>query len=271
MKTKTILLSVASVFMALSCSKQQGEPEATACGKMMLDLSPSVEFVTGTRSVDESTYSDVNSYQVVIEDINGASKFNDTYAVLLSKCPLELNIGSYTIRAWKGNESAASRTDFKVAGENTFTIKADATVTTSVACKPTCGKVSVVWGSTMSSYYSAYSVDISGSAALASDKVTFDTTQADPCYFLISDTGETLSYCINLTANKSYVTKLPDGTTQANAQVSGTFNITRGKAYTLRINPAYTQTADGGLSVTITIDDSTNDKQVDITVPISWI
>ena len=45
----------------------------------------------------------------------------------------------------------------------------------------------------------------------------------------------------------------------------------RNKGYKMNINPSYTPSEGGSVSIEITIDESTNDKPVDIEVPVDWI
>jgi hypothetical protein len=52
---------------------------------------------------------------------------------------------------------------------------------------------------------------------------------------------------------------------------SGTFKLSRNKAYKMNISPVYNPTGTGDLSITVTVDDSTNDKEVDIEVPVTWV
>ena len=52
---------------------------------------------------------------------------------------------------------------------------------------------------------------------------------------------------------------------------SGSFTLSRNKAYKLNIKPDYNPTATGDIEIDITIDETTNDKPVDIEVPIEWL
>lgn len=272
MKTKTFLLILALTAMGLgSCAKQESGPEGAKTGKLTMELVSGVKFETGTRSVDETSYNTLDNYSVKITNAKGDEKFSGNYSSLLQRLPMELELGSYTIDAWYGTEEPVSRNTFYVTGESTFTIKPDKTVQASVTCLPTCGKVSVSFDSAMSTYYSAYSVEFAGAKALGSS--TFSWAQADssPYYVKLEKSGETLSYSIQLKAKDEYATKLADGSKQTDAQVNGTFTLARNKAYKLNIKPNYTPMTEGGLSIVISIDDSTNDHPVNIEVPVSWI
>jgi hypothetical protein len=39
----------------------------------------------------------------------------------------------------------------------------------------------------------------------------------------------------------------------------------------MNISPVYTPTGSGDLSIEVTIDDTTEDKEVDIEVPVTWV
>ena len=83
--------------------------------------------------------------------------------------------------------------------------------------------------------------------------------------------GETVTYTIHLNAKEDYATKLADGTKSTEAEVTGSFQLQRNKAYKLRVKPNYTPSTEGGLSIIIVIDESTNDKPINIEVPVTWI
>lgn len=268
MNTKIILSALAAAALLTACTKQEGS-HSTQTGKLDLDLSSGVQFKT--RAVDETSYQTLDNYQVKITDAKGNEKFAGTYATILGRLPMELELGSYTIDAWYGSEEAASRNSFYVFGENTFSIKPDQTVTTKVSCVPTCGKVSVAFDASMSTYYSAYSVDFKGTKALGSGTFSWAAADTAPYYVKLEESGETLTYTINLKAKDAYATQLAGGVKQTEAVVNGTFTLARNKAYKLSIKPNYTPMTEGGLSIVITIDDSTNDHSVDIEVPVSWI
>ena len=261
--------------MLSSCSFEntlEGDEFATSGkkGKVTLDLTSGVEFATSTRVVDESSYQNVGNYNVVITDSKGNSKFSGTYATLQSRLPLELDLGSYSISASYGTEYAASRDGFLATGSNTFTISAGNTVSTTVNCTPTAGKGLVAFDNAMSTYYDTYSVDFTGTAALGNSVAHWGKDDTAPYYLALSENGETVNYTIYLTAKSDYATQ-QNGEKKAEATATGSFQLQRNTAKKLTIKPNYTPTTDGGLAITITIDDSTNDIPVDIEVPVTWI
>ena len=62
-----------------------------------------------------------------------------------------------------------------------------------------------------------------------------------------------------------------DGSSLATGVATGSFKLDRNKAHKLSIKPNYTPTTDGGMSLTITIDESTNDHEITWDVPVTWI
>lgn len=266
-------LGLAALLASCSFDNQlESEEEVTTSqkGKLTLDLTSGVEFKLGSRTVDESSYQTFDNYNVEITDKNGNSKFSGTFATLQTRLPLELDLGSYDITASYGNEYAASRDGFKVVGSNTFTISAAKTVTTTVNCTPTAGKVLVAFDAAMATYYDTYSVTFGGTTALGTSVATWAKADTEPYYLLLDEAGETVTYTIHLTAKTDYATS-QDGEKKTEATATGTFTLERNKAKKLTIKPNYTPTTDGGLAITVTIDDSTNDHTVDVEVPVTWI
>lgn len=274
MRTKTIFvcLSLGMAGMLASCSSDTTEPSTGGKkGTLTLDLTSGVNFKGETRAVNESSYLNYDNYTVNVADQGGNSKFSGTYAELQDLMPWELDLGSYTITASYGAEHAASRDEFLVTGQSTFSIEAGKDITASVTCNPTCGKLSVQFDATMADYYSEYYVNFSGTAAMGSGNAAWASGDTAPYYVTLNPGGETLTYTIHLTAKEDYATQLADGTKTTDGEVTGTFTLERNKAYKLKISPNYTPSTEGGLSIQITIDETTNDKQIDIEVPISWI
>lgn len=277
MKKNTIFmcLSLGLAAMLTSCSfdnkfeaEELGETGQT--GKLTLDVASGVEFATGTRAVDESTYQNTDNYTVNITDDKGNSKFSGTFATLKTRLPLELDLGSYNISAEYGTEYPASRDAFKVVGTNTFTIQAAKTVETSVECTPTAGKVLVEFDPSMAKYCDLYDVDFSGTAALGNNVAHWAKDDTAPYYLAISEAGETVNYTIHLTAKADYA-GMNGEEKVTNATASGSFSLQRNKAKKLTVKPNYTPTTDGGLTIEVSIDDSTNDKPITIEVPVTWI
>lgn len=274
MRTKTffVCLSLGMAGMLASCSSDTTEPSTGGKkGTLTLDLTSGVNFEAGTRAVNESSYQNYDNYTVNVTAQGGSSKFSGTFAELRDRMPMELDLGSYTITASYGAEHAASRDEFLVEGESTFSIEAGKDITANVTCEPTCGKLSVQFDATMATYYSEYFVNFSGSAAMGTGSAAWGSEDTAPYYVALNPGGETLTYTIHLKAKDDYATQLADGSKAVEGEVTGTFTLERNKAYKLSISPNYTPSTEGGLSIQITIDETTNDKQIDIEVPISWI
>ena len=273
MKAKTGILTLFLGFggiLASCSSEQEVTPESTGKGKVTLDLTSSVQFAA-TRVADESSYQQFDNYNVSIEDQRGSSKFSGTFAQLQQRMPLELDRGSYTIKANDGTAHAASRDEFFVEGENTFSIEAGKTVTTSVNCVPTCGKVSATFDAEMATYYNEYYVRFSGTEALGTGNAAWSKEDTAPYYMTLNPAGENVTFTVHLTAKDDYATLLADGTKKTDTEATGTFRLARNKAYKLRIKPSYTPSTEGGLSIVIVIDETTNDKVMNIEVPVTWI
>lgn len=276
MRTKTFLfLPLALATMLGACSNEsQLEGEDIVAngrkGKVTFDLTSAVEFTTNTRTVDENAYRTFDNYNVEITDGQGNSKFSGTFATLKNRLPMELDLGSYNITASYGTEYAASRDNFLATGSSTFSIQAGATVSATVNCTPTAGKVLVTFDPSMATYYDTYSVDFTGTAALGSSVAHWGKEDSAPYYLKLDKAGETVTYTLYLTAKSDYATN-QNGEKKTEATATGSFQLKRNTTKKLTVKPNYTPTTDGGLSITIDIDDSTNDIPINIEVPVTWI
>ena len=274
MRRNVLMLSLAlglGTMLSACSSDAPADDEVTGRkGKVTLSLEPCVTFVTSTRAVDENTYKNFDDYTVSIVDNKGSNKFSGTYATLKTRMPMELDLGSYSITATYGSEHAASRDAFLVKGEDSFTISGDQTTTVTVNCTPTSGKLLVVFDAAMSTYYDDYNVDFTGTEALGTSVAHWAKADTAPYYIALTQSGETVSYTIYLTAKSDYATEV-DGQKVVNATATGSFTLNRNETKKLTIRPNYTPSTEGGLTIVITIDDTTNDKPIDIEVPVTWI
>lgn len=272
MKKSTWMLgAVLSLGMALtSCSQNSdvADQMETPQGQLSLLLNSNTEFNVGTRAVQESSYGNVDNYTVVVLDKDGTEKLNCLGSEVPTRMPLTLPIGAFTVKAFYGKESAASRDNFYVYGETIGTIKADQKVSAAVTCTPTCGRISVNFTSDMATYFADYNVTFSGTTALGNSSIAWQKADTEPWYVKLDEAGETISFAISVTTKEDYVN---GGSKEQTTTKTGTFKLARNKAYKMNISPVYTPTGSGELSFEVTIDESTEDKEYDIEVPVTWV
>lgn len=269
------LLGTTSIFTSCLSEEQDltsSEHNNVQKGSLVLNLNTSADFTLPARALNLQNYKTTSNYSVqILNTTNNNVVLECKGSELSSYLPKTLDIGSYRVTAAYGTESAASRNDFHVYGASTFTIKANSESTVDVNCVPTCGRVSVVFDAAMSDYYTDYSVSFTGTSALGANTFSWGKSDSEPWYVAVQENGEMVRYTISLTAKEDYLHQNTDGTTAASGMVAGTFKLERNKAHNLTVKPNYTPTTDGGMSLSITIDESTNDHEITYEVPITWI
>lgn len=277
MKQKQLVLCMGLSAMSLftSCLSEhqdlvQGPTEGQKeQGTLVLNLSAESSFEQQTRALNETSYMNTQNYNVkVINTANDNVILECLASELSTNLPKTVDIGSYRVEASYGTESAGSRSEFYMFGDAVATVKANEQKTVSVTCTPTCGKISVVFDPEMVTYYSDYNVSFGGTKMLGTATLAWAKADTEPWYVALDKNGETISYTINLTTKDKY---LPEGASTNTGTVTGTFTLERNKAHKLTIRPNYQQTTDGGMKLTITIDDSTNDRPITWEVPVDWI
>lgn len=240
--------------MITSCTSNEDPAENNGSGSIQLGVTASAVF---TKAVNESKYNNTNNYTIQILNDKGVTAVEEfTYG----NAPERINLsnGFYTLKAFYGTESNASRDDFYVEGTTQFNIEGKEQQVT-VVCKPTCGKVVVNFDADMATYFSNYSVTYE-TAALSEDgsTVVWQKDNKDPWYLKVKSEGETVKASINFTRisdNKS-------------ATVEKTYTLSPGKSWTLNISP---QVNNGDLGINVSIDETTDDEEIDIEVPSEWI
>lgn len=255
---KTFLLSciIGTSLIATSCSSENEMSTNTNEGSIHLAVTTDAKFKTNTRVVNESSYADVNNYTVQI--INSSNKVEKEFVYNETPEKINLNNGSYTLKAFYGEDSNASRKSFYVEGITTFAVEGN-DKSISVDCAPVHGKVAVNFAQEMATYFSDYSVVYETEALTASSSTaTWNKIDIEPWYLKVNKKGETVKATI-------HVTRLSDN---KSSSVEKTYTLLPNKSWTLNIAP---QDNNGNLGITITIDESTNDHEIDIVVPSEWL
>lgn len=262
----TLGLAVLLASVLVSCSQDVNfeSPSTNAEGLLVLKLKANADFLVNTRAVDESSYENVDNYDVLVLDKDGNTKLSCKGSELASKMPLTMPIGSYTVRASYGTELKASRDGFYVFGETVGTIKSEQREPVTVECIPTCGRISVSFADDMSTYFADYNVVFTGTEALGDETISWLKDDTEPWYVKLNESGETISFTITAEPKDAYVSS-------NNEPKTGTFKLSRNKAYKMNIKPTYTSTSTGDLSIEVEIDETTNDIPVDIDVPVTWL
>ena len=270
MNRKKLLCSMALGAILVSCNQitdferfVEKEQAQQGQGLLSLSLYGGTDFTT--RALQESSYKNVDNYTVIVVDKDGLEMMNCKGSEVASRMPLTMSIGSYAIRAFYGTELPASRDAFYVYGEQKGSIKADQQENVNLVCTPTCGRITVNFDDVMSTYYSDYNVTFAGTQALGTETISWLKDDSEPWYVKLKEGGEKISFTITVTPKEEYINNEQQGNTK-----TGTFTLGRNKGYKMNISANYTSTDIGGIEINVTIDESTNDKPVDIEVPIEW-
>lgn len=255
---KTFLLSciIGTSLIATSCSSENEVSTNANEGTIHLAVTSDAKFKTNTRAVNESSYADVNNYTVQI--LNSSNKVEKEFVYSEAPGKISLNNGSYTLKAFYGEDSNASRKSFYVEGTTTFAVEGN-DKSISVDCTPVHGKVAVNFAEEMATYFSDYSVVYETTALTTSGStVTWNKTDTEPWYLKVNQKGEKIKATIHITRSSD----------NKSSTVEKTYTLLPNKSWTLNIAP---QDNNGSLGITITIDESTNDHEIDIVVPSDWL
>lgn len=226
-------------------------------GYVSLALNADTGFKTTTKAVNESTYSDKNQYAVQIinsknETVKEWSKYSEIEEGLI-----ELPNGSYVLKAFYGEDEAASTTSMYVEGTNNFDINGDKGKVVSATCAPVCARVTIT-GEGMDEQFSDWSAIIKTKALSAKDASFNYLKNGDPVYLKV-EKNEQISLDFSFTPK------------------SGSKNTTASKSYTINPNEALNITlkpaasTSGKLGITITVNGKTDDKPIDIEIPSDWL
>lgn len=248
-----------------ACTSDDGlsTPTAIEVGQLTLSLSSGTKFTEETRAVNENSYKNTGNYTVVITDKNGNQKLDCKGSEVASKMPLTLSIKeTYTVKAFYGKEHDASRDEFYVEDVASVNVSPEQDTKITLNCTPTCGRIKVNFRSDMSSYFSDYKVEFTGTNALGRESITWLKNDTEPWYVKLNEEEEEISFTITTVVNDQY---------NGGGAQSGTFKLKRNAAYRMDVNPSYVEPGTGNIGLDITINEETIDKPVDIEVPVTWI
>lgn len=254
-KMKQVLLSslLEAALILASCSQDvNGEMSKAGTGNIGFGVSSNATF---TKAVDENAYGNTDNYTVQI--LQGGQEI-ESFRYADRKESYELSNGTYTLKAFYGTEKNASRNEFYVEGSKNFTVNGNDQAIY-VDCYPTCGKALVKFNANMSDFFSDYYVVYETEALTAEGaNATWGKADTEPWYLKLNQSGETVKATICLTRKDN----------GKSSTVEKNYAMKPGKSWTMNITA---KEDSGSLGIEITIDESTNDHEIDITVPGNWI
>lgn len=247
-----MLTGLLSLFACSSENDSLSGNDETKKGMLSLDMSAAINYQT--KAVSESDYANADNYTVEI--LNSDNVITESYLYKDMPLTIPLGAGNYTLKAYKGKDEPASITGMYVEGTNSFEIESGKTTNASVVCKPVCAKIIMEYDTTMDDYFSNYGVTFETKAIGTGKTFSLANKSTTPAYLRV-DVNERIKIQISMT-------KKLDGTT---AIIDKEFTVSPQTALTLSVKPTIVQ---GNLGISITIDESTNDKDVIVEIPADW-
>ncbi|CDD32838.1 putative uncharacterized protein [Bacteroides sp. CAG:714] len=249
----------AMLSLMASCSSTEDIPmNNDGYGTVSLNILTDTQFES--RAVDESAYSNLDNYTVqILKDGKVVSGMEWKYADIPEEV-IELTNGGYELKAFYGEDKAASTTGMYVEGIKTFNVNSDQSQV-EVTCQPVCARVKVEFDTKMAEYYQDYSVAFH-TLAIANENADLDAsfvwtkTNTDPVYLKVSQ-KESVKAVITLVDKKSKTTT-----------IDKSYELSPNEALKMKIVPTVSQ---GNLGIVIDVDETTNDIPVDIEIPSEWI
>lgn len=252
LRTYVCLLLGFAAFTACTSDEEEALiPEGKGYVKLSLDADAGFQ----TKAVDESEYANKNNYTVqILKDGKVVDGMEWNYTNMPTEL-IELTNGGYELKAFYGEDKAASKQSMYVEGKTPFNINSDK-VEASVTCKPVCGKVTVKFDSKMADYFNDYSITFK-TKALGDLNISWAKNDTDPIYMKVDNEGESISAVYTL------VDKQGKSTTINNKS----YSLSPMKHLIINVVPTVSS---GKIGITIEVDDTTNDIPVDIEIPSDW-
>lgn len=255
-KQKLIFIGLSCLATMLGACSSEEEGRLTG-GTATLALKVQTETSFQTKALNEEEYKNIDNYTV---ELYSGDELYQKWDPTQEKHPSSLSVpaGTYYIKAYYGEDVAASTDKMYVEGTgNPVTVEANGEQTLSVVCKPTCAKVTVNFSAEMANYFNDYSV-VFKTVALGSGSFPWTKTNTNPVYLKVHE-NEMITADITLVKTSGEQTI-----------VTKTYTLSPNKGLNIHVAPVVQDTT-GNIGITIEIDTSTNDHDVDIEVPHDWI
>ncbi len=253
---KSYCLMLAALSMSLaSCESDMNEGASSGAVSFLVDALPNFN---QTRAVDLNEYSTTANYNVQI--LSGSKVVFEGTVGSVTNQSVDLESGSYALRAYYGTEAAASQNSFLMEGRKDFVVTAGEETEVEVICLPQCARVAVSFGSQMASQFSDYYVTYTTQALTSAGQYAVWTKEnADPWYLKVQANEEVVA--------RIHVVRASDGKW---TEVERKYKLSNGKSWTLNIDAQAPESNDGQVALTIVVDESTNDQEVSVVVPNDW-
>lgn len=225
-------------------------PEGKGYVKLALNTNTGFQ----TKAVDESYYSQKENYTVEITNSAG-NKIGTYTGTTIPTEMIELNNDTYFIKAYCGEDKAASIKTMYVEGTQEFDINSNQVTEVIVNCAPVCARIKVIYEG-MEEYFTNWSTTFK-TQALDESSFVYEKDMTDPLYLKVNK-NETIFPEFSLTSKTGKVTIINDQD----------FTLNPNEALTITVKPTIDS---GNLGITIEINDQTNDIPIDIEIPSDWV
>lgn len=211
----------------------------------------------GTKALDESKYRDTDLYTVQI--LQGEAIVKEYTGATIPDELIELTNGSYTVKAFYGEDKAVSTSSMYVEGTEGFDVQSNQVANVEVSCAPVCAKVTLTFDADMGKYFSDWET-LFKTVAMEEETYIHPKSNTDPIYLKVNK-NEQVAVSFHLTDknDESKITK-----------IDKPYTMNPNEALNISIKPSPTSST-GNLGITITIDGSTNDETINIEIPSDWI
>lgn len=233
-------------FLISSCNKHDDR----GTGAIRLNLAADATTITvGTKATEPSLTPEM--FKIRVED--GNNKVLKTWNSFIDMpSPTRINAGSYRMVAWYGSEKLPAWDVPYYEGAVDFSIEKGESKDININCALAATKVQVEFDSSFDVYYSAYSVDVRTTKS-ESEFLNFDpTTQGRAAYFKPGKMHLKFRLTSKANGETLFFSPIIDVTTSAREfhKLYMSANVAQGIG-----------------TITITTDETTNDKSIEIIIP----
>lgn len=229
-------------------------------GTLSIGLLANPSFSSKTRAINEMEYKNADNYTIQIQELNGDLLYDDLYKNMPMSFDVEAG-RTYTVKAFYGENVDAGFDKLYMEGNQQFTISEGEQKNLILSCRPANVKVTVKYTEEFLKYYSDCTVSLQTSHLIEPFTMNMNTDANKEAYLKADITGETIRISVDGFKDKS------GKPVDMGGALTATKNVTPKTHVTITVDPEIITIGTGEASLDVSVDTSTEDKEVNIEIP----
>ncbi|WP_455592132.1 DUF4493 domain-containing protein [Bacteroides sp.] len=260
MKRLFLIVGMVILILGIASCDSSNDVLSHGVGTLSVGLSATPSFSSKTRAINEDEYRNADNYTVEIQEVGGDMLYNDLYRNMPMSFDVEAG-KTYTVKAFYGENVDAGFDKLYMEGNQQFTISNGEQKNLVLSCRPANVKVTVEYTDDFLKYYSDCTVSLQTSHIVVPFVMNMNADANKEAYLKADATGETITILVDGFKDKS------GNLVDMGGALTTTKNVTPKTHVTITVGPEVITVGTGEASFDVSVDTSTEDKDINIEIP----